>query len=362
LEHGRKAGAVIGRGQSGDTLVEVLICIFLVSLVLGGAYATTHRSVQGVRNAQERGEALTLSQAQLEQVRQNASSATPDVFTHAGGFCMVDSTVKPAESDECKQTAGGSTAQAEQLGYRLTVTRTSCTLTPNCFKFAVRAEWDSVTGNGPVTTQLFERLYRRASPTPAPSPTPLACTNYNDIIFVLDGSSSMDMAWDSGSRLDKLIEVSKYLVQNLGISYTRNHAGIVRFWLASSVEQGLTGNVAALNSRLDGLSTVRGTVYLNALNTADAEFQSANARPAANKVVIFVSDGDPSDNVSLIAAKAADMKSRGIAIFTIGITNDGADIAVLQTMAGGGGTFAAAESEADLDALANTLASTLVCP
>ena len=43
--------------ERGDTLVEVLIAIAVVSLILGGAFVTTNKNLQATREAQERGNA-----------------------------------------------------------------------------------------------------------------------------------------------------------------------------------------------------------------------------------------------------------------------------------------------------------------
>lgn len=61
-------------GSVGDTIVEVLLAIAIVSVVLGGAYASATRSTQGLRQSQERGEALKILEAQLEQLKNMRSA------------------------------------------------------------------------------------------------------------------------------------------------------------------------------------------------------------------------------------------------------------------------------------------------
>ena len=56
-------------GNAGDTIVEVLIAIAVVSLVLGGAFTSTRRSSNTTRTAQEQGEALKLAESQVEQIK-----------------------------------------------------------------------------------------------------------------------------------------------------------------------------------------------------------------------------------------------------------------------------------------------------
>lgn len=52
--------------QAGDTIIEVLIAMAVVSLVLGGAYATADTSLQNTQQAQERSEALKVVEMETE--------------------------------------------------------------------------------------------------------------------------------------------------------------------------------------------------------------------------------------------------------------------------------------------------------
>jgi prepilin-type N-terminal cleavage/methylation domain-containing protein len=73
----------------GDTIVEVLVAIAIVSSVLAGAYASANRSSKVTRTAQERGEALKLAESQIEQVKIALDSGvtlpTNFCFNAAGG-------------------------------------------------------------------------------------------------------------------------------------------------------------------------------------------------------------------------------------------------------------------------------------
>lgn len=140
--------------QRGDTIVEVLICVAIVSMILGGAYVTARRSSQGIRNSQEHAEALKLVQSQLEQIKSNAAEAQPDVFTtNMPTFCMVDGQPVAGAQPQCRQSAAGTPATQEPI-YRISVTRQPDN---GAAKFAVQAEWDSVTGR-PAQETLFYRL------------------------------------------------------------------------------------------------------------------------------------------------------------------------------------------------------------
>jgi Tfp pilus assembly protein PilV len=149
--------------QRGDTIVEVLICILIVSMILTGAYVTTNRSTTGVRDAQEHAEGLKLVQSQLEQIRQDANAADPSVFDGPDGtaFCMVDGQVVSASGPTAAQCVQDRGAQptTDQPAYKLAATRQDCSVGVQCHQFTVKAEWDSVTANGKATEQIMYRLH-----------------------------------------------------------------------------------------------------------------------------------------------------------------------------------------------------------
>ncbi len=53
----------------GDTIVEVLISITVLSLILTGAYVTSNQSLRQIRSAQEKIQALGIAQTQVENLR-----------------------------------------------------------------------------------------------------------------------------------------------------------------------------------------------------------------------------------------------------------------------------------------------------
>ena len=93
------------KSQRGDTLVEVLIAITVVSMVLVTAYATTTRSVNSMQDTQEHSEALQLAQTQLEYLHNVSKPNRPTsggCFDHTGtkasalsAGCLVDAGDNP---------------------------------------------------------------------------------------------------------------------------------------------------------------------------------------------------------------------------------------------------------------------------
>jgi Tfp pilus assembly protein PilV len=75
--------------QTGDTIVEVLLAMAVMSLILGGAYSIANRSLIGGRQAQERGEALKFTEAQVEKVKTLAGTNYAQL-QQATLYCLDD--------------------------------------------------------------------------------------------------------------------------------------------------------------------------------------------------------------------------------------------------------------------------------
>jgi len=81
------------RHQAGDTIVEVMIAVAVVSTLLAGAFIVTNRNTQAVRDSEEHAQALQLLQGQVELLRHAAgisytSSPKPLPASLSTGFCL----------------------------------------------------------------------------------------------------------------------------------------------------------------------------------------------------------------------------------------------------------------------------------
>lgn len=72
--------------QNGDTLVEVLIAMAVVSTVLGGAYSITNRNVKNSQRSQEYSQALKVAETQLEQLKSYIAAGS--IPADGENFCM----------------------------------------------------------------------------------------------------------------------------------------------------------------------------------------------------------------------------------------------------------------------------------
>lgn len=79
--------------ETGDTIVEVLMAIAIISIILGGAFVSANHSLANSRQAQERGEALKIAESQFEQLRLYAKdpSKSPAMFDTTRDFCIDSS-------------------------------------------------------------------------------------------------------------------------------------------------------------------------------------------------------------------------------------------------------------------------------
>lgn len=156
--------------QTGDTIVEVLIVMAVISLVLVVSFVTSNRSLKSVQDAQEHTNAQQLVASQIEQLRTLAASATDDehnVFTYASGFCVYNNNssgssvltlASAATSPNCRVDSGGkpTTAQPE---YNVKITRSCST---GCL-FTVTADWPSILDSSTGNVTMYYRLYQESS-------------------------------------------------------------------------------------------------------------------------------------------------------------------------------------------------------
>ena len=135
-------------GSRGDTIVEVLLAIAVVSAVLSGAFVSANHSFNNTRQSQERGEANEQVEGQVERLKQ-AVKNDPTFFTAGGTYCLDDALARRAITDAvCKVGSGGR--------YQLSIERAGNS-------FAAMARWDRFGGGtstgGQEEVKMVYRLY-----------------------------------------------------------------------------------------------------------------------------------------------------------------------------------------------------------
>lgn len=134
---------MIKLNQSGDTIIEVLLSIAILSMVLSVAYSLSNRSAQTTRQAQERAEALKLTEGQMERLRVYIGSGRP----WADNSCLDNNNnlITPCS------TTFGSPAPGR---YTITISRIATDT------YRARTTWDSASGSGQDNLSLSSRLSR----------------------------------------------------------------------------------------------------------------------------------------------------------------------------------------------------------
>lgn len=134
--------------QSGDTIVEVMIALVVITVILTGAFVVSNTSTRNVRTSQEHTEALQILQGQAEQVRALASSATDkaSLVNAPSTFCIDGGAV--ASGNDCKNVSDL---------YNLSITRgPSCDTNAIC-TYIFSVDWDKL-GGGTNHEQLYYRV------------------------------------------------------------------------------------------------------------------------------------------------------------------------------------------------------------
>jgi type II secretory pathway pseudopilin PulG len=141
------------RTERGDTIVEVLISIAIVSLILGGAFVATNRSLVSTRDAQERSDGLKLVESQLEQLKNIAATDPDEIFGSApAAYCISSSAAIVSTDNLCKVNAAGVYVAGATPRYNLSISRVGNI-------FTISNTWDGVTGQT-AKVQMKYRLYQ----------------------------------------------------------------------------------------------------------------------------------------------------------------------------------------------------------
>ncbi len=373
--------------QRGDTIIEVLIAIAVVSAVLGSVMALANRTAQNARQAEEHQTALKHASSQIELLAKYLKQPG-SVQPVAESFCMTESplAVVAYASDppaECR-VSGGSYDYAQKLSYDLANKVYTSSVT-----------WDGPTGSTDQVSLTYRAEYSAGSfdeevlvTTPSPTPPdppgpggpPTPCTSNSDIAFVLDHSESMTLIWHgSTTRFQVLTSLMGPFITDANVG-AGNMGAIIPFSQYAWVSQGVTGDASALTSASDdttGDSFKKFTHYIDAMQRAKDEL-AANGRPGSPDVIVLVSDGYPDDagpgtavppTLDIAANEAviypwlsSNIISDGIVVHTVGINSSIGSNPILSNIASmTGGEYEPVMSPSDLDSALDIIADEIAC-
>jgi prepilin-type N-terminal cleavage/methylation domain-containing protein len=153
--------------KRGDTIVEVLIAIAIISVVLAGAYISANHTLNNSRQSQERNEAIKVAEGQLERLKGFASSGDQTIFTTPNTFCVDDTnaivtatnppagSVPALDSDNFGSYQGACTGQGLGNLFNVVVERNG----GNANQFSVFIRWDRAGGNARDEVKIVDRIY-----------------------------------------------------------------------------------------------------------------------------------------------------------------------------------------------------------
>ena len=400
--------------ERGDTLVEVTIALAILSMTLMGATQLAIRAFQQGQTARQRTALSLTAQQQLEHLRTFRDTHSWSEFlngagdgsfagvlsAHTGGTCKTVACFTMAQQGSRYVPVDGGTSNGTVPGSYLEIH--SVAAGADMVRFTVDWGFPNASGGPMATGHVVTQMSNLTAAVPTPAPTPSACVNNSDIAFVIDMSHSMTYHWyddndavapepNRFSVLIPLLTQATGILNNIGIAPGGNQGAIIRFsgdggpvWYrpeifpAPELAQNLTTNIPSLISKVDQQSDFtpqEATRYRAALGLAKTTLQAG--RPAANKAVVFISDGYPDDvdwfwnaapNEAAVRAYVdSEIFGTGIKVYTVGIQPGVAVNPVLQYMANRtGGTYypintAAPGSQAQFDAALQLVADFLSC-
>jgi hypothetical protein len=137
--------------QVGDTIIDVLIAIAVVSFVLGGAYASSRQSLTTTIRSKERAEATKYVEQQAERLRASYKNngTSDDVFDWTGAFCL----------NENLGINGGVCHLGPDGRYEVSITPPPTPETMGGEVFTILATWDKAGGGGKDDVTMVYRVY-----------------------------------------------------------------------------------------------------------------------------------------------------------------------------------------------------------
>jgi Mg-chelatase subunit ChlD len=202
-----------------------------------------------------------------------------------------------------------------------------------------------------------------ATPTPVPEPMYLPILYRQhckpsvvplDVVLAIDTSSSMN-----GDKIASAIAAARDFVALLDLS--RDRAGIVTFNAAARRVQGLTGDRAALDRALSGVTTAVGTRIDLALWEAIDAVAGKDGRQGADPVIVMLTDGRPQGGTEAdIALAVGTARELRVTIYTIGLGAD-VDPTVLLGIAGDRSRVYLAPGPEDLATVYRAIARVIPC-
>jgi Mg-chelatase subunit ChlD len=183
-----------------------------------------------------------------------------------------------------------------------------------------------------------------------------------DVVLVIDVSSSMRAPTRDGGmpKHEAAARAARNFVSRMRRG--KDQVAVVVFSDRAEVLSPLNAGLGTAMAALDTLPQKEGTRIDAGLLMAVAELSSPSRKPENSAAILLLTDGQPTrGDVSDVLDAGREARSRGIAVFTIGL---GADVnpELLKELAGTSGRYYGAPQAEDLEAIYEQIAWTVPCP
>jgi Tfp pilus assembly protein PilV len=132
--------------EQGDTIVEVLIAVAVLSLTLVGAYTVVNRNTRVSQQTQEQGQAYKLVERQTELLRTQVAPTAGGCYNAAGD---------QATGAGCTVTADGTQTTPGYSGpeYKLSITQKSA-----ADPYVISVTWEQLGGSQANVTVYYQKV------------------------------------------------------------------------------------------------------------------------------------------------------------------------------------------------------------
>lgn len=138
--------------QRGDTIVEVMISLIVISSILTSAFIVSRTSSRGIQGSQEHSAASQLLQGQIEMLRSYAMTGTPPPTLPIGTFCM-----KALASGALQAATSGCTVPSGDYVYTLSIQLETAATVNQGPTYNFKIQWPAL-GGGTNQESMVYRL------------------------------------------------------------------------------------------------------------------------------------------------------------------------------------------------------------
>lgn len=143
----------LNKKQAGDTIIEVLIALSVLTFALSMGYATANRSSKAIQANKERYQAQLIANAQAENIR--AYIGTVRLTLNSGTNCMNNNIVNSSPENCMANSNGVISSDPDSRLYTVSV---SCVSVGSCVgnysNYKISVTWPSLSG-GQDNVELY---------------------------------------------------------------------------------------------------------------------------------------------------------------------------------------------------------------